>query len=380
MRSRVLVLALLALAACSKDKEIDPPAQLTKFSSTLNVERAWDASVGSKKGEVFRLGLGLAVQGDRVYAAGRSGDVAAFELASGKTIWRSRAKAPLAGGPGASEELIVVGASDGRAIAFNASDGAIRWRASVGGEVLSAPAISPRVVVVRTVDGKLHGLAPADGHELWVYEQAVPRLSLRGTSRPTIVGDVAICGFDNGKAVAVNLSDGSLAWEATVAPSHGRTELERLVDIDSAVQVLGNDVYVVGFQGRVAMLALDNGQVWWGRDASSYRGLGLDDEAVYFSTAGGEVVAMRRRTGVELWRQNVLLHRGLSAPVVSDNAVAVADFQGYVHWLDKATGALIARMPSGGKRVSNPPIFAGGLFLVINDGGRITAFRTASPK
>jgi outer membrane protein assembly factor BamB len=189
---------------------------------------------------------------------------------------------------------------------------------------------------------------------------------------------MVLCGFDNGKVAAVNLADGSLVWEATVAPPHGRTELERLVDVDSAVQVHGQEVHVVGFQGRVAMLALDSGQVWWAHDASSYRGVGIDDEAVYFSTSDGEVVALRRRTGAELWRQDAIKHRGLSAPAVGENAIAVADFEGYVHWLDKSSGALMARMPSGGSRVSNPPVVVGDMLLVINDAGRITAFRMGS--
>jgi outer membrane protein assembly factor BamB len=374
MRLFVIAVALLAVGACSKDKEINPPAELVEISPTLKVERAWTAGVGDG-GEELRLGLSLAVRGKRVYGAGRGGDVAAFELATGKQLWRTRTKAPLAAGTGASEDTIAVGTSDGQVIALNASDGAIRWRVPVAGEVLSAPAVAARAIVVRTVDGKLHGLASSDGHELWLFEQQVPRLTLRGTSRPTIVGDVVICGFDNGKVAAVNLSDGSLAWEATVAPPHGRTELERLVDIDSAIQAVGDDVYVVGFQGRVAMLALDNGQVWWSREASSYRGLAVDDDAVYFSNATGEVVALRRRTGAELWRQNTLLHRGLSAPAAGNNTVAVADFEGYVHFLDKASGAVVARMPSGGTRVSNPPVVAADLLVVINDGGRISAFR-----
>jgi outer membrane protein assembly factor BamB len=191
---------------------------------------------------------------------------------------------------------------------------------------------------------------------------------------------VVLCGFDNGKVVAVNASDGSLVWEATVAPSHGRTELEKLVDIDSAVVAEGANVYVVGFQGRVAMLALDSGQVWWSHEASSYRGLGMDEDTLYYSTAAGEVVALRKRSGAELWRQEVLKNRVLSAPTVHGGAVAVADFEGYVHWLDKATGALVARASSGSRRVSNPPVEAGGLLLIINDVGHITAFHEVQPK
>ena len=167
----------------------------------------------------------------------------------------------------------------------------------INGEVLAPPAISEKFAAVRTGDGKLRGLALSDGHELWIQEQQVPRLSLRGTARPVISGDTVLCGFDNGKVVAVNSNDGSVQWEATVTPPHGRTELERLADIDSAVLVSGQNVYGVGFQGRVAMLALDTGQVWWSHELSSYRGMGLDDEALYVSTAEGEVVALRAQDG-----------------------------------------------------------------------------------
>src|SRR5262249_26472935 len=155
----------------------------------------------------------------------------------------------------------------------------------------------------------------------------------------------------------------SLQWEATIAPPHGRTELERLVDVDSVVRVMGQDVYAVGFQGRIAMLALDTGQIWWSHDASSYRGLGLDDETVYMATSDGEVVALRRRTGAELWRQKALLHRGLSAVAVADDSIVTADFQGYVHWLDKATGAVAARIRSGKVRVSSSPVVSGNMVL-----------------
>jgi len=376
MRRACFAFALLVLAACSKDKEVDPPAELTEFTSTLKADRVWDASVGGDD-KPLRLGLGLAVEGERVFAAGHEGEVAAFDLGNGRQLWQTKLKTLLAGGTGAGGDLVVVGSSDGEAIALNAADGVVRWRVKLNGEVLSAPAIAPQAVVVRTVDGKLHGLAPSDGHEIWQHEEQVPRLSLRGTSRPVIANDVAVCGFDNGKVVAVNLNDGGLLWETPVAPPHGKTELERLVDIDSAARVSGNDVYTVGFQGRVAMLAFDTGQVWWAHDASSYRGLGLDDDAMYVSTSDGEVKALRRRSGAEIWSQNVLLHRGLSAPAVQDSAVAVADFQGYVHWFDKASGTLLARASSGKARVTNAPVAVGNMVLVLNDVGRITAFRTS---
>ena len=123
------------------------------------------------------------------------------------------------------------------------------------------------------------------------------------------------------------------------------------------------------------MLALDTGQIWWSHDASSFRGIGLDDEALYVATADGEVVALRRRTGTELWRQKALLHRRLSAVVEADTSIVVGDYQGYVHWLDKATGALAARASTGKVRISNSPVVVGNMVLVVNYAGKISAFR-----
>lgn len=378
---RLVSLAALAalLAACSKDKSVDQPAKLTPLAATLRVERLWHASVGDKHQAVLGLGLSLSVDDGRVYAAGHRGDVTAFELASGRVAWRVRLKAPLSGGTAAGDGLVLIGSSDGRMFALDAHNGAQRWSVRLNGEVLAPAALSERLIAVRTVDGKLHALSPADGHELWVQEQQVPRLSLRGTARPVIAGDLVLSGFDNGKVLAVNGGDGTVQWEANISPSHGRTELERLNDIDTTVRVSGQDVYSVGFQGKVAMLALDTGQVWWAHDASSYRSLALDDDALYMSTSDGEVVALRTRTGAELWRQKALLHRGLSAVVPMDqlNALVTADFQGYVHWLDKATGALAARVSSGKVRVSVTPVVAGNLALIINDRGQISAFRVS---
>jgi outer membrane protein assembly factor BamB len=368
--------ALLLIVGCSKDKDVDQPAKLTPLPSpTLRVQHVWSAGFSDKQEAALRLGQGISIADKRVYAADYGGEVRALDLQSGRTVWRVKTRAPLSGGTAVSDGLVVVGASDGRLFALEAAGGKLRWQVRLNGEVLAAPAISEHLIAVRTVDGKLHGVSPADGHELWAQEQPVPRLSLRGTARPLIVHDVVLCGFDNGKVLAVNASDGTVQWETTVTPPHGRTELERLADIDSQVNVAGHDVYAVGFQGRVAMLALDTGQIWWSHEASSYRGLVFEDGVLYVADADGEAAALKARTGAEIWRQKALLHRGLSAPAVMDDAIVVGDFQGYVHWLDKANGALAARTSTGGTRISTAPVVEGNMVVVINDRGRINAYR-----
>jgi outer membrane protein assembly factor BamB len=368
--------ALLAVAACSKDKNIDVPAKLTPLPHpSVQVTHLWGHNMGDKKAAVLRLGQGVSIADNRVYAAGHHGEVVALDLANGHLLWQAKTRAPLSGGTASSSELVVVGASDGQLFAFDAANGHSRWKVRLNGEVLAPAAISTRLVAVRTVDGKLHALSPADGHELWTTEQQVPRLSLRGTASPVISGDLVLCGFDNGKVTAVNVADGSVQWEATVTPPHGRTELERLDDIDSPVRVSGHDVYAVGFQGKVAMLALDTGQVWWSHEDSSYRGLTVDEDTLYVADADGVVGALKARTGAEVWQQKALLHRGLSPIAVMDDTVVVGDFQGYLHWLDKASGALAARVATGGARISTQPLVVGEMLVVANDRGQINAYR-----
>lgn len=369
------VAVAVALGACSKDKDVAPPAELVDFDAKLAIERVWDAGLGGKD-RALRLALAPVVDGERVYAAGEKGDLYAFDASTGRTQWRTETELPLSGGPGVGAGLVVAGTTDGQIVALDAATGAKKWQVRVTGEVLAAPAIAPNAVIVRTVDGHVRALALATGAELWSDDEAVPRLSLRGNSPPVIAGDAVLCGFDNGKVAAYALGNGDVLWEAAVSPARGRTELERLNDIDGAVHVSGRDVFAAGFQGRVAMLALDSGQIWWARDASSHRGLALDGETLYVTLADGSVQALRRRDGTPVWTNDKLVRRGLTAPAIDGDAIVVADFEGYVHWLDKATGELLARTKSGGERVTNAPVVASGLVYVQNDDGRLVALRS----
>jgi outer membrane protein assembly factor BamB len=368
--------ALLIAAGCSKDKDVEPPATLVKFPATLPVKKLWGEGVGGgKKQLVLRLGLGPAVDNGVVFAASHKGEVLAASLDTGRHLWVKKLKIPISAGPGAGAGLVVVGSSKGTIVTLDGATGRELWRARLNSELLSAPAIGEKVIVIRSVDGRLHGLDTHTGKELWSVEQQVPRLSLRGTATPIIAKEVAICGFDNGKVMAVSLNTGDTVWDTALATPHGRTELDRLVDIDSTVRVVGDNVFAAGFQGRTAMLALDSGQIWWGHDMSSYRGLAVDDDNLYVTQSDGIVVALRQRDGSELWRNQKLKLRRLSTPVLTSTAVAVADFQGYLHWLDKTTGELVARERVAKERISNSPAAVGDTIVVLTDRGKLAAYR-----
>jgi outer membrane protein assembly factor BamB len=372
--------ALLIAAGCSKDKDVEPPAALVHFPVKLPVKKLWSQGVGGGKKQVkLRLGLGPAIDNGVVFAASHKGELLAVSLDTGRDLWVKKLKIPISAGPAAGFGIVVAGSSKGAVIALDGATGRQLWRSQINSELLSSPAISEKVVVMRSVDGRLHGFDTRSGKELWSVEQQVPRLSLRGTAVPIVAKEVAISGFDNGKVMAVSLNTGDTLWDTALASPHGRTELDRLVDIDSAVRVVGDNVFAAGFQGRTAMLALDSGQLWWSHDMSSYRGLAVDADNLYVSQSDGTVVAMRQRDGAEMWRNEKLKRRGLSSPIVTSTAIALADFQGYIHWLDKNTGELVAREHVAKQRVSNPPVGANDTIVVLTDGGTLAAYR-ATPR
>ncbi len=375
LRLPLVLVALGALiAGCDKDKDIAPPVQLVAINARLSIQRLWEVKLGGKD-LALRLALAPAADGTRIYAAAHSGDVQAFEPKSGKSLWRVKTKLALSAGPGAGGGLVVVGSSDGQVLALEAGSGATRWKIRSTGEVLSTPVVAPQAVVVRTVDGRIHALALDTGKELWSNEQFIPRLTLRGTAAPVVAGDTVVCAFDNGKVAAYGIGSGDVLWDTGVSPPRGKTELERMVDIDGRMEVSGHDVFVAGFQGRIAMLALDSGQIWWSRELSSYRGLALDGETLYVTTADGSIQAMRRRDGTPVWQQDRLLRRGLTSPAVDGDSLVVVDFQGFVHWLDRASGALVGRIKTSKERVTNAPVVADGVVYVQTDAGRLFALR-----
>jgi len=301
--------------------------------------------------------------------------VAALDAASGERIWAIDTELSLSGGPGAGDGLMLVGSRDGEIIALDADSGQEKWRKRVSSEILSVPKVSQGIVVVHTMDGSLVGLNAGTGEKIWDYKRSVPVLSLRGSSSPVISGETVICGFASGKLIAFDLSNGNLLWETSISAPSGRTELERMVDIDGELAVVEGVIYVATFQGDLAAVSEETGVVLWRRKMSSHAGANADFRQVYISDSEDHVWAVDPRNGASLWKQKKLHGRKLSAPAVLGDFILVGDFEGYVHWLSVEDGSLVARSRVGDDPIGTPPIVHDGVAYVYSDGGDLAAFR-----
>jgi outer membrane protein assembly factor BamB len=381
MRLLITLPLLSMLTACAwisdylgGDENITPPTELTEIKDEINVQRLWHVNIGSGSGK-YLLHLVPALTESMVFAADYKGKLHAIRIADGERIWQIDTDLTISAGPGVGEEMVLVGGQNGVVAAYSTQDGKLLWRTEVSSEVLSVPVIAAGVVVVRTIDGRVRALNAITGKRLWIYNRKEPVLTLRGNSSPVIDGNVVHVGFDNGKLVALTLDRGQLLWESAIAVPRGRSELERMVDIDGELMLKDGIAYVTAYQGRVAALTLDAGSLLWTRELSSYAGLGIDRRNVYVTDDSSQVLALDRNTGASLWRQEKLMWRTLKAPAVVDDYVVVADFEGYLHWLSSEDGHFVARVRGDGEGWVSAPGVVGNTLIAQGSGGGLYAFR-----
>lgn len=371
-----LIAASLLLSSCGifgdKDEEAEPK-ELVKLQNKIKIKKSWSTKVGADS-EFLLVGLRPAGDGNRIYAASQDGKVVALDPAKGKQHWKTDLEVELSAGPAAGDGVVAVASKDGYIIVLDASSGAEQWRAFVGGETLAQPIVAEDSVVVQTIDNRLVALARFDGRQRWESEQSTPLLTMRGASSPALVGTSVIAGFDNGRLAAVNIDSGDIEWDSMLSLPTGRSDLDRLADIDGAIAVVGQDVYAAGYQGQVAALAAESGQLLWSREISTYEGVAADWNSIYTVKDDGEIIALSRNNGVELWRNDDLLRREPTLPVSFHTSVVVGDFEGYLHFFSGIDGEAVARVRFGSKAITIDPVVIANRLYVQSDDGSVAAF------
>ncbi len=369
----------LLLPACSwlsKDTA-QKPANLVSIDKSLEVKRIWSSNaVGGVDDRYLKLNPFFVPE--NVIVADAEGRVASLAREDGHTLWKVSLKTNLTAGLNGDDSLALVGSEDGELIALSTDDGSERWRTGLSSEVVAISPVNFGLVVARTNDSKLYGLNSETGAVLWQVGRTPPSLVLRGVSTPLVDGDSLIVGFDDGKLVDYSMLRGSTQWETTVSLATGRSELERLVDIDGRMELQDGVVYVATNRGQLAAVSVAEGRILWTREISSTAGVDVDDDEVFVSDEDDAVWAYDSRTGSSIWKQEQLQDRRVSAPAVVGDYVIVGDLEGYVHWMSRSDGRFVERSRSDGSRILTPPVELDGRAYVFSSSGKLTVYEPVS--
>ncbi len=388
-RALIVLACVFALAGCStvrgwfggggdsdkaKAKKAAEPAELVEFAPSATVSRLWSASAG--KGE-DRLGVRQApvIADGRVYAAAVDGGVRAFDLQSGASVWQYASDLRLSGGPGAGEGLVVVGGLKGEVIALDAATGSERWQAKVVSEVISAPAIGQGMVFVRSNDGRVTAFDATSGERRWFWTRELPTLTVRGNDAPVLGPGFVFVGNDDGTLAALSIADGRQLWDVPVAQPDGRTELDRMADVDGTPVLDGTVLYASSYKQSTLAIDAPSGRPIWGSEHGGSNRPALAIDKLVVSDRNGSVWGLDRSSGSASWEQPALARRSLSGVAVQGDYAVVGDFDGYLHWLRLDTGDFAARERAGRAAIKGAPVAADGILVVQNVDGDLTAWR-----
>ena len=394
-----LLLPALLLAGCSwfsflpwvdeKEEKADPdkPTELQKFDAEATLARLWRAKVGRGLGRKY-LRLRPAVLADRIYVADAYGSVVALNRFSGKRIWQSSVGEPdegpfyefwdrrdpafVTGGVGAGGGLVLLGTTRGEVIALDAGNGGELWRTAVSSEVLSRPASAEDAVVAQTADGRLVALEAEDGAQRWAYDSQVPLLTLRGTAAPVVESSFVFAGFGDGNVTAIDVRSGAPVWRQRIMLPQGRTELDRMVDVDGTPVLASGLLLAASFQGRLKAMNPSDGGVVWDTEASSYLDLAEGYGQVYVVSEDDVVTAFGLSTAAVAWRQEGLRNRRLTSPLAFGNYLLLGDEEGWLHVLAQSDGRFVARRkaPAG---LRSPLVEVDDVIYVLANDGSLEA-------
>ena len=357
----------------SKTSTPIPLKPLKAVKTTLKIQKNWQIKTASAMGE-NKVHPFLDEQ--TVYIAGAR-TASAHNKHNGALLWKTNIGETISAGvngnaalPGGKSALIFLGTSNGNAISLDANTGKIRWIERLTSEVLSVSPSKNNRVAFRTIDGKIHGLSAATGELIWQRSQRPPALTLLGASVPVLVGPLVISGFDNGKVAAYNLQTGKPAWQVTLAIPRGRTELERIIDIDGKIKPLGNALFAASMNGNATGINMQAGELAWLRSFSTPTGVSADPQGLYSSDDKGLIWKLNPQTGSPVWSMDDLKRYEPTLPViVNPSLIVIGDKKGNLHWVNSTNGSFVARAKGDPAGYSVEPEASGKSIFALGKSG-----------
>jgi outer membrane protein assembly factor BamB len=351
---------------------------------------AFSVSVGAGTSKAARLGSPPVVAGGRVFTIDTASTVRAFDAQSGATVWSTQFgtergnDASLYGG-GVSVDGGRVYATNGLGFvaALDATNGGIVWTVRPGGPLRGAPSVAAGTLYVTSQDNQIYSLKIADGATNWSNAASLEIAGVFGSASPAVAQGTVVAGFSSGELNAYRYENGRLVWQDALSRTSISTGVASLSDIDADPVIDGGQVFAVGQGGRMVALELNSGQRMWELNIAGISTPWVAGDWVYVVTDDAKLISIYRGNGKIRWInqlprfENEKKKAGQISyvgPILAGGRLIVAGTNGVLINVDPDNGSFQSQT-NVGAGVSLSPVVANSTLYVLDDKGRLTAFR-----
>ncbi len=351
--------------------------------------RAWTANIDGTT-NTRRLAAAPVVGGGKLFAVDTSGMIHAFDADTGRSLWTHRIQvsgdlrdATFGGGASYASGKVYATSGTGDVFALDAETGAELWRKRPAGPLRGSPTVAFNAVYVMTQDNQIHALNVSDGEPVWQDAAAAGQQGVFGVAAPAAGQGSVIAGYSSGEVVAYRFENGRVLWSDALARTSISTEVGSLTDVDADPIVNNGQVFALGQGGRMAAYELSTGLRIWELTLAGISTPALAGEWIFTLTDDARLLAIARSTGRVRWVTQLEAFRDpddregpifWTGPVLANNKLWIASSEGEVHSVDVMTGqnTLFTDLKKG---VSLPPVVANNTLYILDDSGKITAWR-----
>jgi outer membrane protein assembly factor BamB len=351
--------------------------------------KSWSVNITGGSARV-RLAATPVVSDGKLYVVDTNAVVSAFDAASGARLWATQldtgkdGRPSLFGGGAATNgETVFATNGIGDVAALNAATGAVIWKKHPAGPMRGAPTLSNGNVYVMTQDNQIYALRQEDGEQQWNEAGPVGVSGIFGVAAPAAAQGTVIAGYSTGELTAYRYENGRSLWSDTLSRTAMSTSVSTLVDIDADPVIDRGRVYALGEGGRMAAYELVTGQRLWEINIGGIATPAVAGEWVFVLTNEARLLAVQRSSGKIRWisklaryekekgKKNPITWRG---PILAGGRLIMANSRGEI-WSANPADGVASPIILLKEKVSLAPIVANNILYILDDKGRISAFR-----
>ncbi len=352
--------------------------------------RAWSVSIGGGNSSRTRLVAEPVVADGRVYTIDTLARVRAFSADTGAMIWEHQVRGEnspsetlFGGGVSYDNGRIYATTGSGDAAALDAATGNQIWMVKPGGPLRGAPTVAGETVYALSQDSQLYALNAANGETRWTGSGSFELAGVFGSAAPAFAQSTLVAGFSSGELTAYRYENGQVVWQDALARTGISTVVGTLSDIDADPVIDNGRVFAIGQGGRMVAVELITGQRAWELNVSGLSTPWVAGEWVFVVTDRAQLLAIARASGKIRWiaqlaryrdaedRQGPIFWRG---PVLAGNRLVLTSSTGQIAFVSPTDGSILSTVDHR-TPISLPPVVAGSTLYILDDQGRLTAWR-----